>query len=463
MDMRLGKTLVTIRRLKLVPPQGGDALRVLVVAPISALALGTWEDELKTEGLEYTRLMGTRDQRLKQLKTSTAWVLTNKESHRAIPELGAAKVCTECDGKHGNYQGEYWVLCGKCRGRGFLPEKPLIRWDAVILDESVFIKNPKPLATKFFLSAFKDVPRRWILTGLPNPEGPIDYVNQILFLDKEFMGCTDYYQFRQRYYMPHCSGHGWIPRPGTEAMVNEAIGKRCFIMRRSDCGMDREKIYSNRYIEMPKKIRRTYKTAEKEFILEYDGIEKKTIWSMVRYIWLRRLCGGFIDDQKIWDGKIKGLVNLLMGELAKEQVVVWFSYLAEIHEAESALKKAGVSRCALTGRLNELTRKHIIKDFQNSNIRVLLIQYQVAESGVDLSAADTAIYFSEPLGLHARKQTEDRILNLNKSGPLLYVHLLVEKSVDTDIRKAMQGKDKLSSRQLNEALRISMGVRHGSY
>ena len=416
MRMRLGKTLVTIRRIKLYRPKGAH-LRVLIVGPTSAL--GSWETELAEEGeTDVVYLMGSRPQRLKILEEDHKWNLINKEGHLALPQI--AKV----------------------------------PWDAVVLDESIFIKNPKAKVTKFFLRNFRKVPHRWILTGLPNPESSLDYICQILFLDPEFMKSKNYWEFRQKYFFPNPLRHEWYPHRGTEKAIAKHVGKRAFVLRRRDAGVSREKIYENRYLDFPSEVRKVYRKLEEDFILEFDDeLLGDTMFKISQYTWLRRICGGFAQDKFLYSGKVNELVSLLTGELRDEQVIVWFCFNEEIILAFNALNDAKVSVGHLFGEHTREWREQERRRFQRGGCRVLLLQQAIAQMGMDLSAADTAIYYSEPLSLSARMQTEDRILNLKKDGSLLYIHLLVRDSVDVDIRKAMKGKDIRSNKSLNQALK----------
>jgi SNF2 family DNA or RNA helicase len=415
MRMRLGKTLVTIRRIKLYRPRG-KKLRVLIVAPNSAL--GGWEDELKLEGEhDVVYLSGNRSQRLRKLKDGHVWNLLNKEGHLAIPEIAH------------------------------------VFWDAVVLDESIFIKNPRAKVTKFYLKNFRKVKHRWVLTGLPNPESSLDYVCQMIFLDNHFMGRENYWEFRKAFFFPNQYTHQWYPHRGVEKTISKRIGKRCFVLRRRDAGLGQEKIYHERLLELPSEVRQTYEKIEFDFVMQLgEEVLRTTIYSLTRFTWLRRLCGGFADDKYVYHGKVDELVSLLTGELKSEQVVVWFSFNDELLVAQAALSKAKISVGHLFGEHPREWRQQVRRDFQEGKYRVLLLQQAIAQMGMDLAAANTAIYYSEPLGYSARAQTEDRILSVNKNEPLLYIHLLVRDSIDIDVRRAMREKNKRSDRRLGEAL-----------
>lgn len=428
MDMRLGKTTTFIRRANLYEPRNKrHGLKILVVATNSSF--DGWEEEWELEGEDSVLFLnsGTREERVDLLYHAGAkWTFINHEGYRALPELKD------------------------------------IDWDVVCLDESsVYLRNPKAKITKFYLKYFRDVPHKWLMTGTPNPESDLDYVTQLLFLDGHFCGCKNYWDFRNKYYTINPDGFGWTPKAGTLNMIRDYVGERCFILRRKDAGMPDKKIYQTRYVELPPDIREIYNNMESDFMLEVNGeIRKSTVWATGKYIMLRRLCGGWLGDQgEVWDGMIKELVTLLTTELKNEQVVVWFVFNDEIKRALKALNAKYISAATITGETDLDMRRTYRRGFQEGKIRILLIQAKVAETGMNLSAADTAIYFSEPVSLLTNKQTEDRILSLNKSGPLLYIHLVARNTINNDVRNVMKTKKFKNDVSIRRALETSLRER----
>lgn len=435
MEMRLGKTLVAVRTcLRWYTPLDPElGLRVLVVAPGSAL--GSWESELKQEGASAVWLTGTKKKR----RESLAFTFDRKASRR---EFLFALI---------NKEG--WIA---------LPEIAAKRWDVVICDESTFLKNPTAKVTKFFAKYFRDVPHRWILTGTPCPEGEHEYFCQLQFLRGGAFGFTRYWDFRAHYMEPHPCGYGWILKPGAPDHLRRVVGKTCHILRRKDAGLERKKIYERRELELPKEIRKIYDRAEESMILEAPGIGviSSTKWITTSWGWLRQLCGGFAQDRLVWDGKIKELLALLQGELAREKVVVWCCYNREITSIIDALRINRISCNWWNGLIRPEMREATRKIFQTKkDPRVLVLQQATAQTGMDLSIADTAIYYSSPPGQLARSQTEDRILSIKKTSPLLYLDLTVKDSVDVDVLEVLKEKIALSDLSLSRALAAKMRER----
>ena len=421
MEMRLGKTLVVIRRAKLYK----TPCRVLVVAPNSAL--GSWIDELNLENEKYIHLAGTTKERKRSLKKfvsglNRTWFLINKEGFLYLPEIANKK------------------------------------WTAIVLDESVFIKNPRSKVTDFFISNFREVKHRWILTGTPNPENDLEFFCQMQFCLNEFAGCSSYWEFRHKYFYQFQEDFLWLPKKNAGKSINKEVGKHAFIQRRKDVNLDKKKIIENRYVELPQKLKTIYDRAEKLFILENlkGKIVKETIWATIKFLWLRRIAGGFLDGKCVCDAKAKEILELLQGELKKSNVVIWFNFNEELKHVTEFLKRKKIKVCSMQGSTKISQREKLKNAFNSRRYRVICIQQAIAQTGMNLSGADIAMYYSEPCGLMARKQTEDRILSLQKSGSLLFINLLTKNTVDEDIRKALIKKESKSNLALTEALKQSM-------
>ena len=447
-EMRTGKTLPTVRYGRRLRPLRGD-LRCLVVAPNSAL--GSWEKELTIEGeTDVAYLQGTRDKRLETLREGHRWNLINKEGWMVVPEIANRTRCVTCRGR-GKTPAK--TKCSGCAGHGYVPlDRQEFLWDLVAVDESSCLKNPRAKVTKFFLSGFRDAAHRVVLTGTPNPESELDMWCQVAFLHGWAYRCSSYWQFRAAWFS-QTEAMDWYPNPGTLDMMREETAKTAFLCTRRDADMPDRKVRETRRLTMPKKLREAYDKAEEDFVLEYDGKDvDSTVYAGVRWQWMRRMCGGFVGDECVWRGKVDELVNLLRGELAREQVVVWYAYNKEIDFSEKCLLSAGISAMILYGPVSPAERRRRIDAFTKGETRVLLVQQKVAEFGADFSVADTAVVFSRHPGLLTNQQSEDRIVHPKKTWPLLYVDLTVRDTVDEDVSELIREKKFRSQKLFDKAL-----------
>lgn len=418
MKMRLGKCMVTIRRVKLYKPLDQEkGLKVLVVAPSSAL--GGWCDELTLEEQSHVLVTGSREEKLEKLQSDVSWYLVEKSCFLHVPEL-----------------------------------RNIHNWDAVIIDESI-IRNPRAKITQYFLKYFRDCPHRWLDTGTPNPENDLELWPQLAWLDGHAFGYRNFWNFRAQMFQPDSTGYGWVARPGTQRVIKETLAKRCFIMSHRDAGVEISRDYIVRYLELPKPIRAIYDKAEQDF--ELQG--KQTLWATVKYGWLRQLCGGFVEGERVWGGKVEELTTLIQGELKGEPVVVFFNFNNELYHVSDYLTEQGIPNTVLSGATTIEDREARRKRWANGECDVILIQQAVAQMGMDLSRADTAIFYSQTPSNLANLQVTDRIVSLSKNTTLLYLYLIVKDSVDSDLYSALKAKKFSSDLTLSRALQFAIQER----
>lgn len=439
MEMRLGKTLANIRLVyKWYPTTKlGEPVNVpiIVVAPVTVLE--AWEKELRLEK-EFFFVLHGKKRKSKEVGIDLAfqmpcrmWVLVNYETLNQMPEIAEKE------------------------------------WQVAILDESTKIKNPDTAITKICVNGFRDVKHRIVLSGLPSPEGPLNLFNQYKFLNNKFCGFDNFYRFRtQNFEMG--SDQRYSPKPGISQMVRNAAHEKGFFLRREDAGLKGHKIKETRSVEMEPEQLDAYKFAEDLFMaqlaeLDEDG-KKKTVDTMHKIVamtWCARIAGGSdIAGVHQWHNKTGELVDLLKGDLSGQPVVVWFRFNSEIESVAKILREKNIAcKTLYAGSKDEPTddgethietkgktgreyRKEILEWFRNSPTqgRVLLAQISLAKFGIDVSVADTAIYYSMNYSCEAITQSEDRIYHPLKKSPLLYIYLVAQDTIDEQVIYAINSK-----------------------
>ena len=96
-------------------------------------------------------------------------------------------------------------------------------------------------------------------------------------------------------------------------------------------------------------------------------------------------------------------------------------------------------------------RGDIVKDFQtNPATKVFLAQIDTAGLGITLTAADTCVYYSVNFNYAAYSQSLARIHRIGQRNRCTYIHLVVEKTVDEQILKALARKEDLAKTVVDE-------------
>lgn len=404
MDMRLGKTLTAIRWAR----SRTDCSRILVVCPLTVIP--AWQHELSLEGIDNAVLLtGTSAQRLRAAESNpdATWFILNWE--------GVAQ---------------------RKQTRPTPTDVAALPWDCVILDESDRIRNPKAAVTKVALSVFDEVRYKALLSGLPNPEGPENFVTQMIFCFGHFMGHTDYWSWRAEYMQPTYS-RSWVPKRGVAREINERVRRKAFVMSKADAGIGNKRIRETRYVTLPSKVLSALHSAEKHF----EVGDRLTTNILEALTWQAQLTGGRFphDDALHHDVKFVELLKLLKGELANECVVVWARYNAELAAVCAFLEKSRVSHVAAFGNDRE-AKKRAVATFQKGATQVLVAQPKGLDTGIDLSVASTAIYMSRYYSFALNRQSEERIEHPKKDHPLLFIDIVAADSTDESIAMALDEK-----------------------
>lgn len=398
LDMRLGKTILTIQ-------WAYDFFKVLVVCPYSCLI--PWEEELLDADLSPRIMQASQwreldlnymGDRIDPRKLPKGWYITNYESLRVCP---------------------------------FVCDAP---WDAVILDESVTIKNPQAQITKLCVNRFKHVERKAVLTGIPDPEGPLDLVSQFLFLRGSFCGYKNFWQFREE--MFENEGYDWLPRKGTREAITEEVARYSYVLKKEHAGLGNERIFEKRYIALSPRQKRLQKKIAKEWRTD----NASTKWAVVVHNWLQRVAGGFEPETLdiVSEGKFKELINIANSELKNEKIVVFFKFNKEIEEAARRFRVKKIKTAVITGWTSRQDRKKRMQAFKKKKgPRVLLCQQKCVKYGLNLSAASVGIFFSNNESADNRSQCIERLEHMDKDHPLLYIDLITRHSIDESILEAL--------------------------
>lgn len=415
--MRFGKSIVAIRICLHKFKE-----KILIVGPHS-VSKG-WKDEIKSEtGEDLYYLTGTTEERLNKLYEFDhhTWFFINKEGHRYLPQIR------------------------------------LQQWDTIILDER-FITYPDSDVTKFFHSLPRHPEQtRMILTGTPAPESEMEYFSQLYFLSPDILGCKNIWKFQRKYFQEVADRVFYLTNAGKKNLT-QRLAKHCFFFTKEDAkkaGLYFNPVTQTRVIETNKKFKDIYTKLIKYFVLE-DGkgnLLKMLKYNISQFLWARRLTGGYLEEDFVFDFKMKDLLHLLKTELKDEKVVIWADFTKEIKLITRTLFENHISAECIYGGVKIHDRSLILNDFNTptnqGGTQCAVIQPKCFQQGTDLSCSSTMIYYSLPVSSSVREQTMERIRNLQKRGVLLVIDLVLESTIDESIQKSLKKKEKQSSLIMN--------------
>lgn len=424
-EMRLGKNIVVIRTCKYYKPKG-EKLRVLIVAPTSALY--DWYIELQLEFIEDIGLItGSRQEKLDALDEYRSWNLMNVEGWQWIKE-----VCFE-------------------------------QWDAVVFDESTAIRNPKAAISKFFVRNFRNVAHRWILAGIPDPEKELEYVNQLMFLDTDILGYPNYYKFRAKYCIPKgYRGHDWVlteGKKGGKVFLRNKLAEYAYFLQRKDVkslGCLGEKEYKVIGIDLEDKLKRAYIQAEKKHWLILDGLEDRNKFTVGKHSMLRKFTGGFINDELVHTLKFDELTQTILDYHSNDKIVIFAEHTNELVFIKTMLDAIGIHTEIWKGQQSTKLRFDMMSRFRTGDTQALVCQSQAVTFGANLAVAKAAFYYSRPMSSLKRRQTEDRVVLADKEDITLIYDIVIRETVDEDIYLGLINKEENSELRKRIIKRMQM-------
>jgi SNF2 family DNA or RNA helicase len=390
-EMRLGKTLIT-SKLCLWLQKWRNCQRFLIVCPKTVIPV--WEKELAYEGITGLRFDSK---------------ITRTPLFAAIQKLP------------GFFVTNYETLTRT--------EVSKFPWDVVILDETTKVRYPDTKITKTVIHDFVEIPYKFALTGSPDPEGLLDYFCQMKFCFGHCMGVESYWKFKDRFFMAQ-GANKFRPLRGFKEQFSQYLAENAYVLTREQVDMGSHKVYQQRYVDMSEDALAFYKDFESMWVNE----EFDTQWAIVAFNYMQQMAGGYPKKKEFSSNhKIEEIWDLMETDLKHEKVVIWCRFRNEIDEVVNKLKfKYLVDK--IDGSVPNDLRAAIIKDFQETNtIQILVAQIRTASMGVDFSASDTVIYYSNGLGALDRIQSEDRVIHPNKKSPVLFIDILTNDTIDIDV------------------------------
>jgi len=422
MDKRLGKCQVAIHWAMY-----HGAKRVLTVAPLSAM--GDWITEIKLEEqcpvplhpswCKYPEQTLVNQWELAGDNIPSKFFLINPEGTWSRSSKQPKPICT-------------------------------IPWDAVIIDESFILQNPKSKTNKVINETFGHIPLRCILSGEIAPGGPEDLFEQFKWCHGNFMGYTNFWKWRYEYFKPLSFG-GWVPKKGQTAVIREASKKSSFTISRKDAGVGEVKYFETRYCDMPDEYWKAYREVKKHYgVGNWEGKYAIEVANM-----LARVCGGFPLIEKIGMDfkpsyhKLKLLKEVLTGEYRDQPAIILFRYNNELFAAKEYLAENHLTAEIIYGAIQPSERHRLKECFFKNNFRYLLMQARTAMYGINLSHADLMVRYSVPPDYNVISQSMDRIVMPGKPGKLAYIDLAVKGTVDEDLINTMRDQ-RVTSRSFIE-------------
>ena len=313
--------------------------------------------------------------------------------------------------------------------------------DGFIVDESTKGKNHQAKRTKVAITIADKAKYCYILTGSIVTNNLWDVWSQYRIIDGGRAFKNSFYEFRAHYFQQH-DEYTWIPKGGTKEDIRERLFCQAIVIKKEHCLNLPAKIYEVREVEFDEQEQAIYDKMKNEclLILQEKEITAQNVLSQITK--LRQLASGFVYDQehiphRVTDKKIKELKEIL-DEIGEKKAIIWANYKEEI---EWIMETLGEKAIALYGDTSSHAGS-IVRDFLDGDKQYLVSNPATGGMGITLTPVDVVIYFSNPLSVEQRIQSEDRTHRVGMVGAVTYIDLCVKDTIDVSIKKSLEGKIK---------------------
>jgi SNF2 family DNA or RNA helicase len=415
MEQGTGKSLVAIAlagalqerdQIEWVLTVCPNTLRGVWAAEDGEVALhGRWPDA--THVLE-----GSRSQKTEQLESllrnyNAPWIVTNYDQFSV--DTGAR-----------SEQGKVF--------RAFLDSA---RWrpGLIILDESSYVKNIGALRTRAMALLAEAFPYRLLLNGTPITRSPLDAFGQFEVMERGCLGFGSYLAFERHYavYEPvRVPGGRTVQVPASFRNLEDLERRMAglsFRARAAECLDLPPVIVRNIPVTLSPAQRLAYQQLTNDMMAEVEGgfLDGRNI--LTRYGKLAQVVGGhahMIDGEGRPAGvktftpnpKLDALLEYLdiLFEDPDAKAVVFCQYVAEVRQILAKADERKWLPAAMYGELSPAQRELGRKRFdQNSACRLMVNQYQCGSKGLNLTAANTVVFYSLTFSLEDYLQAQKRV------------------------------------------------------
>ena len=412
LECGLGKTSITLTALNDMMFDRFEVHKVLIIAPIR-VCRNSWAAEIEKwdhlKGMTYSLVLGSREQRLTALRQKADLYIINRE----------------------NVQ---WLI--ESSGMPF-------DFDMVVIDELSSFKNHQSKRFRALRKVRPFVKRIIGLTGTPCSNGLMDLWAQFRLLDKGVRLGKRIGQYRDAYFTPDWNGFTYTPRKGAEKEIYGKIADISISMKTTDHLTMPELVMVADKVELDEDAFRIYKDMEQEMCVEFVDEPISAANGGVLCGKLTQLASGTIYTDSgtvrhIHDHKLDALEDLIEAQNGKSALIAyWYK-----HERDSIMQRFDC---------REIKTDADIADWNKGKIPVALIQPSSAGHGLNLqSGGSTIIWYTMPWSLELYQQSNARLWRQGQQSETVVIHHLVAAgTIDEDIMKVLEMKDKTQAAMMN--------------
>lgn len=306
--------------------------------------------------------------------------------------------------------------------------------DCTVCDESHRIKSPSTKCSRALSRIGNICPHRYLVTGTPLAENPVDVYAQYRFLDSSIFGTrfSDFKDYYQNVDIRRTASVGHIVLDNKEPYKNLDVLKEkmysvAFRMPSSVKLPNRRNFVC--HFEIPKKAAAVYRQIEKEGVVILKAGTLEVNNSLTLMLRKQQITSGFVpvEDEdgnrkliSLGHARDELLQELLEGLDPTEPVVVFAQFKADLKRIQKVCNSIGRGYSELSGETDTEA------SWQAGKTSVLGVQYTSGSESVDFTRSRYTIYYSLTNRLSLYLQSKKRTHRPGQTRTTYYYHLVAD-------------------------------------
>lgn len=450
-EMGTGKTGATINILRMRYTEQSRLMKTLILGPLAVV--NNWKREFKV---------------FSKIPQSQIIVLsgTGKQVDKKLLALRE-------DGK-GTLKKNAIVIANYEKLQRDETFQLLMEWcpEIIVADESHRLKNPSSKRGKRLIKLADLADHKYILTGTPILNTPMDIFNQYRIMDGGKTFGKNFHVFRGRYFRDANAGFAgtqnyfpkWVPLEYKFKELNEKMYSKALRVQKKDC-LDLPPLVKKTYeVDLSPEQKRMYKEMKKEYVTYVDSLEDSETpqavvaqLAITKALRLQQIVTGFVKTDEgnnislSKEGKlvprIKALEELLSELTPEHKVIVWCTFKQNYEDVRNLCNRLGINFSELHGEV-PANKKQANQDkfTQEEDCRVMIANQGSAGIGINLVEASYSIFFSRTFSLEHDGQAEARNYRGGSEmhNQVTRIDLVSPGTIDETISKALAEKQNIA-------------------
>ncbi len=400
-DLGTGKTLAALWAADFLM-LNRKIRKVLIITPLSTMQ-SVWGQEIFTalKHRKYAIAHGNQNERRHMIKSDADFVIINHDGVVSMEETIIAE-----------------------------------KFDVIIIDELTAFKKHTNERSKAMIRIARKAKAVWGMTGAPTPNSPTEAFGQARVVNPENPHLPKYFGQFEKLVVEPLTAFIDVPKQGASALVHQIL-QPAIRFERDKCLDIPPCMYEKTIVPLSPQQKQVYDDMKKLLAVQYAEGEITASNAAVKMMKLMQIAAGQVKDD---EGKVMVLDSSprdeelwrIFEETGKTKLVVFSAFRASIEHLVEFFRKRKVKVAHIYGDVAQQTRAKHIRDFQDGDLQVLILQPQSTAHGITLTASNVIVWYSLVPSGEIYEQANGRITRAGQTRKQYIIHLYgtqVEKRV----------------------------------